>query len=112
MRAPLRLAITFLRSVGFEVNRIRQASRHTEVHFNGSGLVRIHRGNRVSPEFERNLRTIIQKASQGENVMNIITVDQRLAEKTGAKILIAGPSGVGKTSLLRTMPPQTLEKTL
>jgi AAA domain len=34
--------------------------------------------------------------------MKIITADQRLAEKSGAKILLAGPPKVGKTSLLRT----------
>jgi hypothetical protein len=61
MRAPLRLAITSLREAGLEVDRVHQAGRHTEVHFNGNGLVRIHRGNRVSPEFERHLRTIIRK---------------------------------------------------
>ena len=37
--------------------------------------------------------------------MRIIPVDQRLAEKSGAKILIVGPSVVGKTSLLKTLPP-------
>ena len=64
MRAPLRHAVCALRSAGFEVDRIHQAGRHTEVHFldtNGGGLVRVHRGNRVSVAFERNLRTIIRK---------------------------------------------------
>jgi ABC-type phosphate/phosphonate transport system ATPase subunit len=44
--------------------------------------------------------------------MKIIDADTRLAEKSGAKILIVGPSGVGKTSLLRTMPPAMLAGTL
>jgi hypothetical protein len=44
--------------------------------------------------------------------VKIITADERLKERSGAKILIIGPSGVGKTSLLRTMPPAMLASTL
>jgi AAA domain len=44
--------------------------------------------------------------------MRIITADERLNEKSGAKVLIVGPSGVGKTSLLRTMSPAMLSSTL
>jgi hypothetical protein len=40
---------------------------------------------------------------KNESQMKIISADQRLAERRGAKILIVGPSGVGKTSLLRTL---------
>jgi hypothetical protein len=36
---------------------------------------------------------------------SIITADQRLTERRGVKALIVGPSGVGKTSLLRTIDP-------
>jgi ABC-type uncharacterized transport system fused permease/ATPase subunit len=35
--------------------------------------------------------------------VKIISADQRLSEKRGAKILITGPTGVGKTSQLRTL---------
>jgi len=38
--------------------------------------------------------------------MNIISADERLAQRKGAKILIVGPTGVGKTSLLRTLDPK------
>jgi len=44
--------------------------------------------------------------------MKIITADERLAEKSGAKMLIVGPSSVGKTSLLRTLSAEMLASTL
>jgi hypothetical protein len=37
--------------------------------------------------------------------MRIISADQRLAERRGVKALVIGPTGVGKTSLLRTLDP-------
>jgi hypothetical protein len=37
----------------------------------------------------------------------IIDAARRLSEKRGAKILLVGPTGVGKTSLLRTLDPAT-----
>jgi AAA domain len=42
--------------------------------------------------------------------MKIISADERLAERRGAKLLIVGPTGIGKTSLLRTLPD--LDRTL
>jgi hypothetical protein len=40
--------------------------------------------------------------------MRIISANERLAEKRGAKILIVGPTGVGKTSLLHTLDPSSV----
>jgi hypothetical protein len=44
--------------------------------------------------------------------MRIITADERLRERRGAKMLMLGPSGAGKTSQLRTLSPEMLASTL
>ena len=44
--------------------------------------------------------------------MKIFTAGDRLAQKSGPKILLVGPSGVGKTSQLRTLSKQTLAQTV
>jgi hypothetical protein len=40
-------------------------------------------------------------------MLKIITAEERLAEKRGHKMVICGQSGVGKTSLVRTLPADT-----
>jgi hypothetical protein len=44
--------------------------------------------------------------------MNLLSASDRLAERRGPKALVVGPPGVGKTSLLATLPPETLSTTL
>jgi ABC-type transport system involved in cytochrome bd biosynthesis fused ATPase/permease subunit len=44
--------------------------------------------------------------------MKIFTADDRLAEKSGPKIVVTGVSGIGKTSLLRTLSEAQLASTL
>lgn len=39
--------------------------------------------------------------------MKIITASERLEHKAGIKGIIVGPAGIGKTSLLYTLPPET-----
>lgn len=39
--------------------------------------------------------------------MQIITAGERMAERGGIKAVILGPSGVGKTTLLKTLDPKT-----
>ena len=44
--------------------------------------------------------------------MKIISVDERLAEQTGIKVLLLGESGAGKTWQLRTLGAELLARTL
>jgi hypothetical protein len=61
MRKPLRHALNALAAADIQVERIHQGGRHTEIHLAGGGLVRLHRGNHMSPAFERGLREAIRK---------------------------------------------------
>jgi hypothetical protein len=45
-------------------------------------------------------------------VMKLFTPEERLAEKRGVTTLVLGPTGVGKTSLLRTLDTTALGSTL
>ena len=44
--------------------------------------------------------------------MKIITAEQRLIEQRGARMMIVGPPGIGKTSLLRTLRKELLATAL
>ena len=39
-------------------------------------------------------------------MLKVISANDRLAEKRGAKVLLLGPAGVGKTSCLKTLDPE------
>lgn len=42
-----------------------------------------------------------------ERKLKIISADERMSQDKGVKALIVGPAGVGKTTLLRTLDPQS-----
>src|SRR5262249_40132280 len=73
---------------------------------------------RLDQAWRRSLREAMARAratghdGQKGRAMKIITADERLAARNGPKILVVGPSGVGKTSLLRTLRAELLASTL
>ena len=65
MRSPLRA----LRAAGLRRLKVHEASKHTEIRLEGGGLLRLHRGNRMSRRFERGLRTSIRKVLECERIL-------------------------------------------
>jgi hypothetical protein len=61
MRKPLRHALSVIAAAGFRVEAVRQAGKHTEIHVEGGGIVRLHRGCRMSDAFERGLRSTVRR---------------------------------------------------
>jgi hypothetical protein len=61
VRKPLRHALATIAAAGFRVEAVRQAGKHTEIYVEGGGLVRLHRGCRMSVAFERGLRSAIRR---------------------------------------------------
>jgi hypothetical protein len=60
MRKPLRYAIAVLHAAGLRVEGIEHG-RHTEIFVEGGHIIRLHRGGRVSPTFERSLRSAVRR---------------------------------------------------
>jgi hypothetical protein len=66
MRRPLKHALAVLRDAGLEVDRVREAGKHTEILLEGGGLIRLVRGNHPSRRFERGLRSHIRRFQRSE----------------------------------------------
>jgi hypothetical protein len=49
----------------------------------------------------------MEQVAKEQNAMKIITASERMERKGGIKAVILGPSGIGKTTLLKTLNPDT-----
>src|SRR5262249_39076925 len=50
--------------------------------------------------------TVVAHSDQKVDAMQIISADERLREVRGAKVLLQGPTGIGKTWQARTLDPE------